>query len=960
MSEARRSPSDRRRRWRRRLGLAALLLGIAAPRLAADPSLVPLDGIWKITAGPSRLSAECDIPRGSFSFLSEPSQGDGLLYWNYYSTFSFSGRQIRAESPAEFPDSGKWSGTQPPQPVVEGLRARNLTNALAAAISPDGRRITGVDQEFCIHWRDDELQSVEVMEIPILATRVPVALRALDPAGQPIADVVQGQPFVLEITASQALEWESFWISRLGPEPLQWVSAAPLDGGARFQTGSLTVTAPGAEPPADPVAEAEAGRFQAEAGSVLTFRLGRTLARLELLVTSQRMATMKPPKVEELELAVARASLDADIEKTLRDIAFEREQIKRQDTTLEALSESARTKDAAIKALEAQMQALTLRRDALAIDRAALPAELRTLLTHRDNLLREKRLSEDRLLAAQDRGDTVNRDFEVKTLDSLEKQLAEVNLRIRALWAAVPESADDSKPTTPAQLERVRRTLQAELDRLRGDLVEARARRGFDDSSTTVAREAIAAAEAEIARLEARLAELQAARRRLDRPFGYVQSVDARQGDFVRYEATHEDLQRLQATFDDVKNRLQQARASLFEAERLHWRLKQDFLRAAEAVSDADWELLDANWSSLAKQLGVEVLAQGGELGFAALTGGPPGLLIEATSKLAFNLWDIHKGQEDVKSFDPSGIARLVAQQQANAEKQYDADALLDDDTLCRYAAAAGAEAQRLSILEPDLFPPGSLYDRYGWPVLRETLSMAAKNPATYAAQREILQQGMNRSLANLDELRRIRADPNSWMDALDPRWRDRVDVDGVLDAERRALQGAADDLARLSSWRTQAAHVGLGFLVSAAINVGKTKAQEWIRSGEGEAYVAFFEKQMAMTQAWRAFMGSSCLRWNELDRVERLQQHYNALLKAYDLELGFVIGTNKPIDLAAELIVSVPVSSAGYYPMDLVIAGVTGERLDRSYRFRFPAGSLAAAPTGQPLSVVIKVKPPE
>lgn len=955
------------RRFPRKALLAALLaLPILSlpPAAVADPqpspAYAPLDGLWRVTVGPSRLTDNCVIERHSFATINEPAQVGGLRFWQYYETFDFDGRQISAQAPVHFADSGQWGGEQPPQAVVEALRAKNLTSTLSAVLTASGERISGVDQEYCVHWRGDELLRQEVMQIPFSAQKVAVTLRALDAEGQAISEVLQGQTFVLEVALSRSINWNNYWLQRAGVESVQWVEVKAVEGdGLRMRTGELTVLAPTGDADLDLYSEAEAGRFYAAAGEVMTFTLGRRLATVDLLVRSTAGATLQPPKIDELELEVARASLDADIDKARRDIAFQREQIARQDAALEALAESARTKDAAILALETQMLTLTQQRDALAIDRAALPAELRTLLGHRDNLIREKRLSEDRLLAAQDRGDTVSRDFEVKTLDSLERQLKEVNRRIRALWAGVPESADDSKPTTPAQLERVRRELQAELDRLRGDLVEARARRGFDDSSTAVAREAIADAEAEIVRLEARLGELETARRRLDRPFGYVQYIDARQSDFIRYEATHDDLQRLQATFDDVKNRLAEAKRTLHEAERLHWRLKNEFLQAAQRVSDADWELLDANWSSLAQQLGVEVLAQGGELGFAFVTGGPPGLLVEATSKLAFNLWDLYRGQEDVKSFDPSRIAAVVAKQRENEEKRYDADAALDDD-FCRYAAAAGAEAQRLAVLEPDLFPPGSLYDRYGWPVLRETLSMALKNPATYAGQRAQLQQKMARDLAQLEELRRIRANPNSWMDAMDPRWRDKVDVDALLDAERRALQGAAEDLSRLSSWRRQAAQAGLGFLVSAAINVGKQKAQEWIRSNEGEAYVAFFEKQMAMTQAWRAFMGSSCLRWNEHDRVERLQQHYDALLKAYDLELGFVVATNKPIDLAAELIVSVPVSSSGYYPMELEIAGVKGERMDRSFRFRFPAGSLAQAPTDRPLAVVVKVKPPE
>lgn len=943
-----------------------LLLALLATPAAADPNPAyrPLDGLWKVALGPSYMTDYCRIERNGFTLLSEPSQGDGVYIWNYYfpDTIAFDGRQLRAEQAVSWNDPGEWGGggQQPSQAVVDALRARGITSVLTAGLSADGLTLSGTDQEYCVHWRGDELLSADAMTIPFLARKVAAEVRAVDGEDSTIVEVRHGVPFRLELKTDQPLHWEEAWLIRRGAEPTQYVSA-PAAGEARdrFLTPPLTVLAPGENADLDMAAEARAGRFYAPAGTTIVFGLGESLAGAELLVRSDTTARLQPPRIDLLALEVARASLDADIDAALRDVAFQRSEIARQDAALEALAEAARTKDRTVLGLEEQILTLSQRRDALAIDRDALPRELRTLLEHRDNLIREKRLSEDRLLAAHDRGDDVSRDFEVKTLESLEKQLEEVNRRIRALWAEVPESADDMKPTTPAQLERARRALQAEIDRLRGDLVEARARRGFDEIGTQVAREAIAAAEAKIASLQARLATLEAERRRLDRPFGYVRLIDARQNDYLRYEATHEDLRRLQETFEEVRSRLAQARSALQEAERLHWRLKQEFLQAAQTVSDADWELLDANWSSLAQQLGVEVLAQGGELGFAFLTGGPPGLLVEATSKLAFNLWDLYKGQEAVQSFDPSGIAALIAKQRENDEKQYDADAVLDDE-FCRYAAAAGTEAQRLAVLEPDLFPPGSLFDRYGWPVLRETLSMAAKNPATYAGQRALLEQAMERSLGNLDELRRIRNDPNSWMDRMDPRWRDKVDLDRVLDAERRALMNAADELSRLSTWRRQAAQAGLGFLVSAAINVGKQKAQEWIRSREGEAYVAFFEKQMAMTQAWRAFMGSSCLRWQEHDRVERLQRHYDALLKAYDLELGFVIGINEPIDLAAELIVSVPLSSGSYYPMELEIAGVKGERLEQRHRFRFPAGSLAGAPRDAPLPVVVKALPPE
>src|SRR5690606_36473667 len=147
------------------------------------------------------------------------------------------------------------------------------------------------------------------------------------------------------------------------------------------------------------------------------------------------------------------------------------------------------------------------------------------------------------------------------------------------------------------------------------------------------------------------------------------------------------------------------------------------------------------------------------------------------------------------------------------------------------------------------------------------------------------------------DELRRMRGNPVPWLDSMDPAWRDKVDLDRALAAERRAVTNAIDDLGRFANWRRQAAQAGLGLLLSVAVNVGKQKAAEWIRSTEGEAYVRYFERQLAMTQAWRAYMGSSCLKWKEHDRVERLQLLHDGLLRAYDLELGFVIEIDREID---------------------------------------------------------------
>ncbi len=934
----------------------ALLLAPAHP--AADPAFQPLDGIWTVTAGPTDAPRGCAIAQEDYAVLMEPSASGAANLWNYYRELTFDGRSLTATQEARFGDAADWGDPKPPQEVVEQLRARHLQESLRGELSADGQQITATDQEFCIYWRDNALTEVQLLTVPLTAERLQVTLRALDAAGTPVAEIRQGQQIQLEMRLDRRLPWSKFWVNLAqGEEPL-WIETKPDEARQVFRTALLAIAAPPDPPPGDAQSEAESGRLYAAAGTRLRFQVGRTLAQAEVLVRAAVGAQLQPPKIDDLDLRVAQATLDADSEALRQSIAQEQAAIERQTAAIEALAEAARTKEADIQQLEAEQAELQRQRAALAIDRSPLPAELQSLLTHRDNLLREKALTEDRLLAASDRGDAFALEREVKLLDGLTAQLAEANRRIQALWATVAESNDDLRPTTPAQLQRAQQDLDRRIDALRPRILEARLRRGFDESSTQVAREAIAAAETAIAELTGRLETLQGQRRRIDRPFGYVQYIHATQDGVLHYEASHEDLERLRAAFDAAGNDLARARAALFEAERLNWRLRQAFLEAAEDVAQEDRALLHANWSSLAQQLGAEVLATGTELGFSFLTGGPPGLLIDATSKLAFNIWDIYKGQEPIQNFDASGLAALVAKQRENEEKQYDADALLDDDSFCRYAAAAGAEAQRLAITDPDLFPQGALFDRYGWPILRDVLAMGAKNPATLAAERAAVQNRINRGLADLSELRHLRSDPVPWLERMDPNWRSKVDLEAALTAERRAVTGAIDDLAKLGSWRRQAAHAGLGILLSVAVNVTKQKAQEWIRSREGEAYAAFFEKQLAMTQAWRAFMGSSCLRWKEVDNVARLQGVYDAMLKAYDLELGFVVDTNQPIDLTAELVVTAPLSRGAVYPLDLVIAGVTGQP-DGPHRYRFPAGSLAAAASGAPLPVVLKIKAP-
>ena len=948
MTQPRRAPA---------LLLLSVLWLLAGPGVApsrADPLGDSLQDLWQVETGASTLVRGCEIPARSWTGFFRAQE---LPLWNYYTEADLRAGRLTARRVANYPPASEWGDNAPPQAVVDQINALGQELTFSGQVSADGRRISGVDSDWCYTWQGATLTDQRPMSVPIGASRIDTAMVARDGAAATIEAIALDSGFTLEVSLSLPITWSRLWIARIDGEAPLWIAAEATDDPLVFRTAPITVAAAPAAA-LDLAAEATAGRFYAAAGSLLRFAVMEKLAVLDLAVTGGETLRLSNPRIDDLDLRVARGSLDADIGDLERRIALEQGQIERQNRALEALAEAARTKDADIQGLEAQLLALTAQRDALAIDRAALPDELRTLLAHRDNLRHEKRLAEDRLLAAHDRGDAVGRDFEVRLLESLERQIAEANQRIRALWAEVAESADDLRPTTPQQLERARKALQQQIDALHPRIAEARARRGFDEISTQVAREAIVAAETAIAGFEQRLEALRRDRARLDRPFGYVQFIRATQHDLTAYEATHEDLARLVETFEDVKRRLAEARRSLFEAEQLHWRLKQAFLAAAEEVAAADRAVLSANWASLAKQFGVEVVAAGSELGFAFLTGGPPGLLIEATSKVAFNLWDIYQGQEPIQNFDASGLAALVAKQRENDEKQYDADALLDDDSLCRYAAAAGAEAQRLASLEPDLFPSGALFDRYGWPILRESLSMGLKNPATYAAQHKGIQDRINRGLADLDELRRMRANPVPWMDSMDPNWRDKVDFDRVLAAERKAVEGAIDELTSLSSWRRQAAQAGLGVLLSVAVNVGKQAASEWIRSTEGEAYVAFFEQQLAMTQAWRAYMGSSCLKWKEQDRVERLRLHYDALLKAYDLELGFVIATDKPIDSAAELLVAVPLSQGGGYPLDLEIAGVTGERLGE-YRFRFPAGSLAEAPRDRPLPVVVKLRAP-
>ncbi len=939
------------------LGAASLASG----SLSADPAFQPLDGIWLVDAGPTDAPQGCAIDRQSYTMLMEPSNEDGAVnLWNWYRAgeFAFDGRFLTATHAAVFGDAENWGDPKPPQQVVEQLRARNLQQSLRGQLSADGRQINATDEEFCIWWRDGALTDVTLLTVPLKAAHVGVSLRAISETGVPLAAVQPGGTLRLELTTDRAITWNAFWLNLPGGDKPLWIETKPDETRQVFRSALLTVLPP-AGAPADLQDEAEAGRLYAAAGDRLVFQAGKSpLARVEVAIGAGADAHLQPPTVDDLALRVAQGALDADIEDLERRIAAEQDTITRQAAAIETLAEAARTKEADIQRLEAQQAELQRARDALAIDRAALPSELQSLLRHRDNLLREKGLAEDRLLAASDRGDQIGMAAEVKLLDSLAAQLDEANRRIRDLWAAVPESNDDLRPTTPAQLQRAQQDLDRRIDALRPQILEARLRRGFDETSTQVAQEAIAAAEAAIAKLTATLDETKDRRRRIDRPFGYVQFIRATQDDLTRYEAGHEDLERLRATFEQARQDLLTAQAALFEAEQLNWRLRQAFLAAAEEVASEDRAVLGANWSSLAKQLGVEVLGTGAELGFSFLTGGPPGLLIDATSKLAFNLWDIYKGQEPIQNFDASGLAALVAKQRENEEKQYDADALLDDDSYCRYAAAAGAEAQRLSITDPELFPKGALFDRYGWPILREVLAMGVKDPATLAAQRAAVENRIERGLADLAELRRMRTDPVPWLEAMDPQWRSKVDLEAALAAERRSVTNAIDDLARLGSWRRQAAHVGLGILVSVAVNVGKQKAEEWIRSKEGEAYVAFFEKQMAMTQAWRAFMGSSCLRWKEVDHVDRLQAIYDAMLKAYDLEMGFVISTDQAIDLGRELVVDVPLSQGRVYPMDLVIAGVTGEPAG-PMRWRFPAGSLAAAPRGEPLPVVLRIKAP-
>lgn len=942
--------------------LLALLGGgcLAPGPLAADPAFKPLDGIWLVDAGPIDAPQGCAIDLRHYTRLMEPSTEDGAInLWSWYRAgeFSFDGRFLTATHAAVFGDAENWSDPKPPQQVIEQLRARNLQQSLRGQLSADGQQLNATDEEFCIWWRDGALTDVTALTVPIKAERVGVTLRAVSATGVPLAVVQPGGTLRLEMTTDRPITWNGFWLNLPGGEKPLWVETRPDDAHQVFRTALLTVLPP-AGAPADLQAEAEAGRLYASAGDRLVFQVAKTLARAEVAVGAGAAAHLQPPKVDDLALRVAQGSLDADIEDLERRIATEQATITRQAAAIEALAEAARTKEADIQRLEAEQAELQQARATLAIDRDALPSELQSLLRHRDNLLREKALAEDRLLAASDRGDQIGMAAEVKLLDSLIQQLDEANRRIRDLWAAVPESNDDRHPTTPAQLQRAQQDLDRRIDALRPQILEARLRRGFDETSTQVAREAIAAAEAAIAELTQRADALKDQRRRIDRPFGYVQFIRATQDDLTRYEAGHEDLERLRAAFEQARQDLLTARAALFEAEQLNWRLRQAFLAAAEEVAAEDRAVLSANWSSLAKQLGVEVLGTGAELGFSFLTGGPPGLLIDATSKLAFNLWDIYKGQEPIQNFDASGLAALVAKQRENEEKQYDADALLDDDSYCRYAAAAGEEAQRLSLTDPDLFPHGALFDRYGWPILREVLAMGVKDPATLAAQRAAVESRIERGLADLAELRRMRTNPVPWLDAMDPYWRSKVDLEAVLAAERRSVTGAIDDLAKLGSWRRQAAHTGLNILVSVAINVGKQKAEEWIRSKEGEAYVAFFEKQLAMTQAWRAFMGSSCLRWKEVDHVDRLQAIYDAMLKAYDLEMGFVISSDETIDLAKELVVDVPLSQGRVYPMDLEIAGVAGEAAGPQ-RWRFPAGSLAAAPRDQPLTVVLRIKAP-
>jgi hypothetical protein len=266
--------------------LGALLLVLSlATATAQDGS--PLHGLWRVTAGPAQTAGgTCAVERYTFfAQIAGWPAGSWLSLLHAYPQHTMTGADVAAVLPAQHKPEEWAEGNRPSQAVVDQINKVGLEYRFAGALSADGNELSGSDTQLCFYWADNELTGYQKMLVPIRANRVPFSFGALEPGGQWVEGVKQGETFHLSLDTDEALGWPQAWVQVLNSNPTIWLKLTPDEANTRYITGPVTI----AEPPnlnLDLPAEGLAGRLYAKAGEVVQFMVYPSL----VLTTTQVQA----------------------------------------------------------------------------------------------------------------------------------------------------------------------------------------------------------------------------------------------------------------------------------------------------------------------------------------------------------------------------------------------------------------------------------------------------------------------------------------------------------------------------------------------------------------------------------------------------------------------------------------------------------------------------------------------
>jgi hypothetical protein len=266
------------------LGVFLLALPLAS---AAAQDSSPLHGLWKVTAGPAQSAGgTCAIERATFfSQIAAWPAGGWLSLLHAYPQHTMTGTDVVAVLPAQHKAEDWPEGNRPSPAVADQINKLGLVYGFTGALSADGNELSGNDTQLCFYWAGDELTGYQKMLVPIRATRTAYAFGAIEPGGQWIDSVKQGETFHLSLDSDEVLGWPQGWVEVLNSNPTIWLKLTPDEANTRYLAGPITI----AEPPnlnLDLPAEGLAGRLYAKAGVAVQFMVYPSLAVVSVTVAA--------------------------------------------------------------------------------------------------------------------------------------------------------------------------------------------------------------------------------------------------------------------------------------------------------------------------------------------------------------------------------------------------------------------------------------------------------------------------------------------------------------------------------------------------------------------------------------------------------------------------------------------------------------------------------------------------